>query len=46
MSIRLSHVTETIFWDVINLKSDPEQEKRIQIFERWVGSNAFFLGAC
>ncbi|WP_289140274.1 GNAT family N-acetyltransferase [uncultured Brevibacillus sp.] len=46
MSIRLCHVTETNFWDVVNLKSDPEQEQRIQIFERWVGSNAFFLGAC
>ncbi|MEH7462247.1 GNAT family N-acetyltransferase [Bacillus thuringiensis] len=26
------------------MKSDKDQEERIQIFERWVGSNAFFLG--
>lgn len=46
MNIRLLEVTENNFWDVINLKSDQEQEQRFQIFERWVGSNAFFLGAC
>ena len=46
MNIKLKDVTESNFWDVINLKSDEEQEKKIQIFERWVGSNAFFLGVC
>ncbi|MFC3885817.1 hypothetical protein ACFOU2_21015 [Bacillus songklensis] len=46
MNLRLSGVTEDNFWDIINLKSDKKQEERIQIFERWVGSNAFFLGAC
>ncbi|MEI4831640.1 GNAT family protein [Bacillus sp. FJAT-53711] len=46
MNLTLSEVTEENFWDVINLKSDKNQEERIQIFERWVGSNAFFLGAC
>jgi diamine N-acetyltransferase len=46
MNIRLVEVTENNFWDVINLKSDKDQEQRIQIFERWVGSNSFFLGAC
>ncbi|WP_271755166.1 GNAT family N-acetyltransferase [Cohnella sp. JJ-181] len=46
MNIRLVTLTEELFWDVVNLKSDPEQEKNIQIFERWVGSNAFFIGAC
>ncbi|WP_313897773.1 GNAT family N-acetyltransferase [Bacillus litorisediminis] len=30
----------------MNLKSDQDQDQQIQIFERWVGSNAFFLGAC
>ncbi|MBY0120334.1 GNAT family N-acetyltransferase [Bacillus sp. S/N-304-OC-R1] len=46
MNIKLVEVTESNFWDVINLKSDLDQEKRIQIFERWVGSNAFFLAVC
>lgn len=46
LNIKLLDVTEEVFFDVINLKSDADQEKRIQIFERWVGSNAFFLGAC
>ncbi|MGD6843960.1 GNAT family N-acetyltransferase [Bacillus infantis] len=46
MEIRLTEVTEQNFYDVINLKSDEVQETRNQIYERWVGSNAFFLGAC
>jgi diamine N-acetyltransferase len=46
MNIQLRDVTKDIFWEVIGLKSDKDQEQRIQIFERWVGSNAFFLGAC
>lgn len=46
MQIRLTDVTVENFWDIINLKSDEDQEKRIQIFERWVGSNTFFLAAC
>lgn len=46
MNLRIVEVTEDIFWDVIKLKSDEDQVKRIQIFERWVGSNAFFLAAC
>lgn len=46
MNLKLMDVTEKNFWDVINLKSDADQEKRIQIFERWVGSNTFFLAAC
>ncbi|MEH7525449.1 GNAT family N-acetyltransferase, partial [Bacillus sp. JJ1503] len=46
MNIKLSEVNEKNFWDVIKLKSDFDQEKRIQIFERWVGSNTFFLAAC
>ncbi len=44
MNIRLVEVTEENFMDVVKLKSDKIQEERIQIFERWVGSNAFFLG--
>ncbi|MEH7346984.1 hypothetical protein V7122_24425 [Bacillus sp. JJ1532] len=43
MNIKLSEVNEKNFWDVIKLKSDFDQEKRIQIFERWVGDNTFFL---
>ncbi|HDX9578064.1 TPA: GNAT family N-acetyltransferase [Bacillus pseudomycoides] len=46
MNLKLLEITEENFWDVIQLKSDKVQEERIQIFERWVGSNAFFLGAC
>ncbi|QED47921.1 GNAT family N-acetyltransferase [Cytobacillus dafuensis] len=46
MNIILTEVNEKNFWNVINLKSDLDQEKRIQIFERWVGSNTFFLAAC
>jgi diamine N-acetyltransferase len=45
MNLKLVDVTETNFWDVIKLKSDEDQVKRIQIFERWVGSNTFFLAA-
>ncbi|KGR73578.1 GNAT family N-acetyltransferase [Ureibacillus manganicus] len=44
MNIQLKEVTEDNFYDVVNLKSDEIQEKYIQIYERWVGSNAFFLG--
>ncbi|MEH7236693.1 GNAT family N-acetyltransferase [Bacillus sp. JJ1562] len=43
MKIRLVDVTEDNFYDVIKLKSDENQEKYFQIFERWVGSNAYFL---
>lgn len=43
MNLRLVEVTEQNFWDVINLKSDANQQRDIQIFERWVGSNTFFL---
>ncbi|UJF35684.1 GNAT family N-acetyltransferase [Paenibacillus hexagrammi] len=46
MNIILAEVTEDNFWDLIQLKSDEVQETRIQIFERWVGSNVFFLGVC
>ncbi|MFD0769754.1 hypothetical protein ACFQZ1_13105 [Bacillus sp. CGMCC 1.60114] len=46
MNLTLSEITEANFWDVIHLKSDKNQEERIQIFERWIGSNAFFLGVC
>ncbi|RDI45453.1 GNAT family N-acetyltransferase [Falsibacillus pallidus] len=45
MNLHFEDVTEKNFWQVIGIKSDEDQEKRIQIFERWVGSNAFFLGA-
>jgi diamine N-acetyltransferase len=45
MNLRLVDVTEENFWDVINLKSDENQQRDIQIFERWVGSNTFFLAA-
>jgi diamine N-acetyltransferase len=45
MNLRLVEVTEQNFWDVINLKSDANQQRDIQIFERWVGSNTFFLAA-
>ncbi|TYS14066.1 GNAT family N-acetyltransferase [Rossellomorea vietnamensis] len=43
MSLRLADVTRDNFWDVLNLKSSKDQEERIQIFERWVGSNVFFI---
>lgn len=46
MNIRLVDVTEDNFYDVINLKSDENQEKYIQIYERWVGSNTYFLALC
>ncbi|ENQ3105728.1 GNAT family N-acetyltransferase [Bacillus cereus] len=46
MNLKLGAVTEENFWDIISLKSDKDQEERIQIFERWVGSNTFFLGVC
>jgi diamine N-acetyltransferase len=43
VDIKLEAVTEKNFWDVINLKSTPEQEERFQLFEKYVGSNAFFI---
>jgi len=43
MNIKLVDITEDNFYDVINLKSDENQEKYIQIYERWVGSNTYFL---
>ena len=43
MNLKLIDVTEENFFEIINLKSDKLQEKHIQIYERWVGSNAFFL---
>ncbi|MGG2016376.1 hypothetical protein [Bacillus sp. S10(2024)] len=43
MNLKLVEITEENFWDIISLKSDKDQEERIQIFERWVGSNAFFF---
>lgn len=46
MNIRLKDVTPLNFEHVIHLKSDRDQEQKIQIFERWVGSNAYFLGLC
>ncbi|MGN7298926.1 GNAT family N-acetyltransferase [Ferdinandcohnia sp. SAFN-114] len=46
MNIKLVDVTEGNFYDVINLKSDENQEKYIQIYERWVGSNTYFLALC
>ncbi|MBW9234687.1 hypothetical protein JQK62_21035, partial [Leptospira santarosai] len=46
MNLQLHDVTATNFFEVINLKSDKNQEKAIQIYERWVGSNTFFLALC
>nr|WP_304216511.1 GNAT family N-acetyltransferase [Fredinandcohnia onubensis] len=46
MNIKLVDVTEDNFYDVIKLKSDENQEKYIQIYERWVGSNTYFLALC
>ncbi|MBT2688240.1 GNAT family N-acetyltransferase [Bacillus sp. ISL-47] len=43
MNLQLKPVTEKNFFDIINLKSEEEQEKKFQIFERMVGSNAFFI---
>ncbi|MDF2039365.1 GNAT family N-acetyltransferase [Cytobacillus oceanisediminis] len=43
MDLQLKHVTEKNFFDLINLKSEEDQEKKFQIFERFVGSNAFFI---
>jgi diamine N-acetyltransferase len=43
MNIQLRDVTEENFFDIINLKSEPEQEKKFQLFETMVGSNAFFI---
>lgn len=43
MELQLRDVTEENFFDIINLKSEPEQEKKFQIFETMVGSNAFFM---
>lgn len=43
MNIILKEVNEHNFFDIINLKSDEEQVQKFQIFERWVGSNAFFI---
>lgn len=41
--MQLRDVTEENFFDIINLKSEPEQEKKFQLFETMVGSNAFFI---
>lgn len=46
MGVYLADVTPSNFDQVIDLKSDAVQEQRIQIYERWVGSNAYFLGLC
>ncbi|RFB13516.1 N-acetyltransferase [Bacillus sp. HNG] len=46
MKIKLVDVTGDNFFDVIKLKSDENQEKYFQIYERWVGSNAYFLAVC
>ncbi|QTH45261.1 hypothetical protein J4772_13125 [Cohnella sp. LGH] len=46
MNVYLAEVTPGNFDQIINLKSSIEQEQMIQIFERWVGSNAFFLAVC
>ncbi|MEH7385295.1 GNAT family protein [Bacillus sp. JJ1521] len=46
MKIKLVDVTEDNFFEVIKLKSDENQEKYFQIYERWVGSNAYFLAVC
>ncbi|MFE8699634.1 GNAT family N-acetyltransferase [Cytobacillus sp. FJAT-54145] len=43
VKLQLKQVNEQNFFDVINLKSDEDQVKKFQIFERWVGSNAFFI---
>jgi diamine N-acetyltransferase len=43
MDLQLCNITETNFFDVINLKSEPKQEKLFRIFESMVGSNAFFI---
>src|SRR5690606_31370251 len=46
MQIKLVDVTEDNFFDIIQLKSEANQEKYFQIYERWVGSNAYFLAVC
>jgi diamine N-acetyltransferase len=46
MNLFLADVTPNNFEQIINLKSNVEQEQKIQIYERWVGSNAFFLAVC
>ncbi|MFD2445144.1 GNAT family N-acetyltransferase [Bacillus sp. CGMCC 1.16607] len=43
MDIQLRNVTEENFFNIINLKSELEQEKKFQLFETMVGSNAFFI---
>ncbi|KAA0546261.1 GNAT family N-acetyltransferase [Bacillus sp. BGMRC 2118] len=43
MNLYLTEITKENFFDVINLKSSKEQEEKFQLFERWVGSNAFFI---
>ncbi|WP_242061933.1 GNAT family N-acetyltransferase [Cytobacillus firmus] len=43
MDLQLKPVTEKNFFEIINLKSEEEQEKKFQIFERFVSSNAFFI---
>jgi diamine N-acetyltransferase len=43
MDLQLKPVTDKNFFEIINLKSEEEQEKKFQIFERFVGSNAFFI---
>ncbi|MFC3800488.1 GNAT family N-acetyltransferase [Cohnella sp. GCM10012308] len=46
MNVHLESVTSSNFDQIIELKSGIEQEQRMQIYERWVGSNAFFLAVC
>ena len=46
MNIYLADVTPDNFDQIINLKSSVDQEQKIQIYERWVGSNTFFLAVC
>ncbi|WP_108670300.1 GNAT family N-acetyltransferase [Peribacillus acanthi] len=43
MNLQLRDVTKQNFFDIINLKSELEQEKKFQLFETMVGSNAFFI---
>lgn len=43
MKLRLVEITEDNFFQVIHMKSDIEQEKKYQLFEKWVGSNGFFI---
>jgi hypothetical protein len=36
MNLQFRSVTEKTFFDIINLKSEEEQEKKFQIFDRMV----------